>query len=689
MGTLTDEDAVKLSRTELRKQKLAEYLAAKGKLKPPNPRPYLKDSAHLKKTQEVMQQFQSSGKGKENSARNATDVKKDVKMGDALTEKHTNITTSKRELRSLFKAPSGSNPVLKPTMSQTATQHYRTHSELTSMVRNVSIKEQKIKPALQTGVRASKQFKHLKTGQQPMCGQAETSSRASSFRGEMGIAKTGMPKVVTGKEFGSSKMISGSRITFPVSRLLQDKGPVRTESKAVTNTHINLADKACRDDTRVKRNQTRNSQTEKVRSQSNPKEPLSQSNKPANKSSLPASQRNAPTATATRPRSALYSAVSKTANVSTRASATTTGNKKALPQRQCTTVKLPPKSTAQVSVPQSLPHHSKSSSQAKGSVQLKTPKSTFNPGTQGVRTVPLDGTKKQNAAQEERMRKLQEWRESRGITYKRPPMPVKPVRRKTTAAYPQSYWATMEKEDEVHGFVCVVDQSLNDCIKLLEQGCPVDQIRDVLSRVPMAQKFSKYWICQVRLMEREGNLNVLPTFEEAIRVVREPVDELRAVVFEILKKKEAKGSASPCIEEGKEVDSEGEGKRQCDMHTPKPVGALIRGARGNSSVIKYKITTTPGGKRSHQREKSGRVNGQELRFFTPVRRSLRIEKTAPRYPAALQEHDPCVTSLPDLLTDGECDVGSKCATENKDSPLYVYRENEALKDHVAIELVYE
>lgn len=53
------------------------------------------------------------------------------------------------------------------------------------------------------------------------------------------------------------------------------------------------------------------------------------------------------------------------------------------------------------------------------------------------------------------------------------------------------------------------------------QGCPIDQVRDVLSRVPMAQKFAKYWICQVRLMEQEGNLDVLPTFEEAVRVVRE------------------------------------------------------------------------------------------------------------------------------------------------------------------------
>ena len=39
----------------------------------------------------------------------------------------------------------------------------------------------------------------------------------------------------------------------------------------------------------------------------------------------------------------------------------------------------------------------------------------------------------------------------------------------STAALPQSYWTAIEQEDEVHGFVCAVDQSLNDCIKLLQQ----------------------------------------------------------------------------------------------------------------------------------------------------------------------------------------------------------------------------
>lgn len=95
------------------------------------------------------------------------------------------------------------------------------------------------------------------------------------------------------------------------------------------------------------------------------------------------------------------------------------------------------------------------------------------------------------------------------------------------------------------------------------------------------------------------------------------------------------------------------------------------------------------GKKSQQPQKAAHVNGHELRFFTPVRRSVRIEKTASRYPTALQEHDLCVTSLNDLLAKegGQSEVTP--TQEASASPLYVYRENDALKEHVQIQLVYD
>ncbi|KAG7480814.1 hypothetical protein MATL_G00060200 [Megalops atlanticus] len=316
---------------------------------------------------------------------------------------------------------------------------------------------------------------------------------------------------------------------------------------------------------------------------------------------------------------------------------------------------------------------------------LKTPARATRPGPGLIGTVPPQSKKKLTAAQEERLRKLQEWRQAKGISYKRPPMPVR-QRVKKTPVIPEHYWTAMEEEEEAHSLVCTIDRSLDDCIKLLQEGCPSEQVMEVLSRVPMAKKFAKYWICQARLMERSGNLEVLPLFEEAERVVLEPVDDLRAVVFEIMKKKEtALGGASDgpqfCAV-GKENSLGQEAQETAGPTTPIAMSAMIRGDKEGSSVVKYKITATPGGRRSQQQE-SMKLDGQELRFFTPVRRSVRIGRSATRYPAALQEHDPCVASFRDLLAEEEREAD---ADPNQNSPLYIYRANEALKDQVHIQL---
>ncbi|XP_070821066.1 cytoskeleton-associated protein 2-like [Chaetodon trifascialis] len=300
-----------------------------------------------------------------------------------------------------------------------------------------------------------------------------------------------------------------------------------------------------------------------------------------------------------------------------------------------------------------------------------------------VKVIPQTEQKKLSAAQEERMKKLQEWREAKGISYKRPPMPVKPQVRRTVAI-PQPFWATMKQEDDAHALICAVDRSLADCIKLLGEGCPPDQVKEVLSRLPaVSQKFAKYWICQARLMEQEGNLDVLPMFEEAVGVVLEPVDELRTVVFEILKKKDDLQAS----EEGEKTPE----NINNPMMTPKPVRALICGEKGDSSVVKYKITATPGGHPSQQREPA-RVNGQEVRFFTPVRRSVRIERASLRYPPSLQDHDLCVASYNDLISEEDKETSKEqqsgeTSPSANDTPMYVYRHNEALQDKVLVQLV--
>ncbi|XP_054630890.1 cytoskeleton-associated protein 2-like [Dunckerocampus dactyliophorus] len=320
--------------------------------------------------------------------------------------------------------------------------------------------------------------------------------------------------------------------------------------------------------------------------------------------------------------------------------------------------------------------------------QPKPPPATKAPKPQTVE-------KKATAEQEERMRKLQAWREARGISYKRPPMPVKPPARRP-AALPQPFWSTLKAEDDARSFIYAVERSLSDCIKMLAEGCRGQQVREVLSRLPpVSQKFAKFWICKARLMEQEGNLDVLPMFEEAVGVVLEPVDELRTVVFDILKKKE---ESRACEGDGKEgcqtpnqVESSAESNNDSNtmVTPPKPVRALIHGEKGRSSTVKYKITATPGTPSSQQRE-AKRVNGQKVLFFTPVRRSVRIETASLQYPPSLQEHDPCVASYSDLLAaeeEKESDTEQTSSTDG--APMYVYRENEALQDKMFVQLLRE
>lgn len=51
------------------------------------------------------------------------------------------------------------------------------------------------------------------------------------------------------------------------------------------------------------------------------------------------------------------------------------------------------------------------------------------------------------------------------------------------------------------------------------------------------------------------------------------------------------GSSS---ERENDAASDGDGEQSFNVCTPKPVGALIRGEKRDSSMIKYKITATPG-----------------------------------------------------------------------------------------------
>ncbi|KAL3975370.1 POU domain transcription factor, class 3 [Sarotherodon galilaeus] len=729
-----------LSRKEIRKQKLMEYLAAKGKLKLPDARSNLSGNCVSKKPVTSTQKVVA---GKENKAP-VDGFKRNISKGQSVTAQtsrdlekkafgvsnkgnvNSNILTAQQNNSRPAQPKPNRNPSLTKTYNVVSFKPHLNGAGHVNKQANAGIQTSGKGP-LNTAhtVRVKSKSKFSFGPSSAVSGPTMTVSTRISL-GPLVKTKTGLTPAVIQSRATKPNLTHTSVTAASTTTTNQIAKNVQSSSKSTTSVSQRFAANISSTTGAKNKVQSQNKLNSKpvLGSHSQPsKSQLSSglkstytslkctvasfkpegrvaakksSGQPANKSTKP---RTEPKGEKGQPCKAAFQTFSRPANrCSSRPvgepAVTDTGRKTKITKETAGKTEnrasnAPPlksgvKSRVAPLISQTVPPPSRTVRLTGQATNTKTPKvqSKVIPQTEG---------KKLTAAQVERMKKLQEWRESKGITYKRPPMQVKPQVRRTVSV-PQPFWASMTEEDEAYSLICAVDRSLADCLKLLREGCR-DQVKEVLSRLPaVSQKFAKYWICQVRLMEQEGNFNVLPMFEEAVRIVLEPVDELRIVVFDILKKKDEI--------QAKEQDKEfehiptPENTPDCGSNplmTPKPVRALIYGERGNSSVVKYKITATPGGPPSQRRE-SVKVNGQEVRFFTPVRRSVRIERASLRYPSPLQDHDLCVNSYNDLLCEDEKErseeqTNGEPSPSESGAPVYVYRENEALKDKVVVQLV--
>ncbi|XP_017286627.1 cytoskeleton-associated protein 2 isoform X2 [Kryptolebias marmoratus] len=94
----------------------------------------------------------------------------------------------------------------------------------------------------------------------------------------------------------------------------------------------------------------------------------------------------------------------------------------------------------------------------------------------------------------------------------------------------------------------------------------------------------------------------------------------------------------------------------------------------DASIIKYSVKTTPylqSVKKTIEDEvgtntSKKKSNIKDLKFLTPVRRSCRIQRKSSRLPSMLADHDPCVSSLAELVQ------------LDDDANAYIYRKNPAL-----------
>ncbi|XP_072259041.1 cytoskeleton-associated protein 2-like [Pyxicephalus adspersus] len=276
---------------------------------------------------------------------------------------------------------------------------------------------------------------------------------------------------------------------------------------------------------------------------------------------------------------------------------------------------------------------------------------------------------------EDRRRKLQEWLSSKGKTYKRPPM-VLPPKRPTTAKKKQngnlSVWEGIEEEEELLLLSKKISQTLGECLELIDKGVSSEDIHSALDKIPEGKKFAKYWVCKAKLLEREGVTDVVELYKQGVQCGARPIDELREVIFDIMKNTSKKSKVvtfGPLPDEDTAMYSDQHEEKEVHIGaTPviKPADEMEASCFGigicdQGSAVKFQVA----GLSSKKKKKDG--SSQEWKCLTPVRRSLRIHQSVSQYPEVVQEHDTVVGSLNELL-------------DMADTEAYLFVRNEALPE---------
>uniref|UniRef100_A0A8C3QSG8 Cytoskeleton associated protein 2 like n=1 Tax=Cyanoderma ruficeps TaxID=181631 RepID=A0A8C3QSG8_9PASS len=237
----------------------------------------------------------------------------------------------------------------------------------------------------------------------------------------------------------------------------------------------------------------------------------------------------------------------------------------------------------------------------------------------------------------DRKKQLEEWLASKGKKYKRPPMML--LQKQAVKLSCRKVKAKEKQENLKQHCQAKINNILTECLKLIEEGVHAEELMAVLSLVPQAEKFAKFWICQAKLLARNGPFDVLQLYREAVSAGAEPVEELRETALNILKdagqKLEGEKAEEPIPWEPRTPCP---GERQPTASTPGLVGRPVTSL---PLSVKLQVTSASRGREF--------LEGPELKFLTPVRRSVRIERARGHYPEMLKDHDPVVSSLSEIL----------------------------------------
>ncbi|CAK7321650.1 Cytoskeleton-associated protein 2 [Vulpes lagopus] len=146
-------------------------------------------------------------------------------------------------------------------------------------------------------------------------------------------------------------------------------------------------------------------------------------------------------------------------------------------------------------------------------IRLIQKSKSIDPCRHSVAKATIDRLIQPKETAEERKAHLSEWKASKRKMLKRPPSSG------VTQSEPKGrnekssgfFWTTMVEEDEQRLFTEKVNKTFSECLNLINEGCPKEEILvilDLIKDIPDAKKLVKYWICLALLNHSQVLLKI-------------------------------------------------------------------------------------------------------------------------------------------------------------------------------------
>ncbi|XP_038563790.1 cytoskeleton-associated protein 2-like isoform X2 [Micropterus salmoides] len=271
---------------------------------------------------------------------------------------------------------------------------------------------------------------------------------------------------------------------------------------------------------------------------------------------------------------------------------------------------------------------------------------------------------------EERRAKLAEWLASKGKTFKRPAMTTAAPSKPKVSAKPEADLKPQSHADPQPAAQCKPEPS----VEAHESDSAAAHCADTQGAGLMIHSQTPVIM--------NTTLDLLENSDENLPVdPQDRVDDIVVNLCDVLEAMELKNemSGQPKVEQVKEKGEDSDDPEdETDVEEVESDEGVMETTpqMEDASVVKYSVKTTPylqsvkkaiadDASRSTSRRKS---NIKDLKFLTPVRRSCRIERKSTRLPTMLVDHDPCVSSLAELVK----------LDDDDDANAYIYRKNPAL-----------